>query len=182
MARILREKLEVSLPQHLGRLAELAGSLRDTVKARFSRMSQRRQFWERFFTHPNLAQSVADQHQPHIQASLNQLFDAQPSTTTPQGSVVLVGAGPGDPGLLTLKGLQHIQQADVVIYDRLVSEPVMQLVRRDAERIFVGKRAGDHCVPQTQINQLLLQHAQQGKRVVRLKGAIPLFLAAERKN
>lgn len=175
LARILREKLEVSLPQHLGRLAELAGSLRDTVKARFSRMSQRRQFWERFFTHPNLAQSVADQHQPHIQASLNQLFDAQPSTTTPQGSVVLVGAGPGDPGLLTLKGLQHIQQADVVIYDRLVSEPVMQLVRRDAERIFVGKRAGDHCVPQTQINQLLLQHAQQGKRVVRLKGGDPFI-------
>lgn len=87
------------------------------------------------------------------------------------GEVALVGAGPGDAGLLTLKGLQTIQQADVVLYDALVSEQVLELVRRDADKIFVGKRAGKHRVAQDDTNQLLIHYAAQGKRVVRLKGA-----------
>jgi len=90
-------------------------------------------------------------------------------------SLSLFGAGPGDPGLLTLKGLQQIQQADIIIYDRLVSDDVMNLTRRDAERVFVGKRAGFHCVPQEQINQMLLEQAKKGKRVVRLKGGDPFI-------
>ncbi|MDO6407906.1 siroheme synthase CysG [Pantoea phytobeneficialis] len=172
LARLLREKLEAMLPQHLGQLATLAGSLRQRVKNRFSSIAQRRHFWERFFASDRLAQTLANGDHPRAEALVKTLFDAPLSQ---QGEVVLVGAGPGDAGLLTLKGLQHIQQADVVVYDRLVSDPILNLVRRDAERIFVGKRAGHHCVPQAEINQLLLDQAQRGKRVVRLKGGDPFI-------
>ncbi|EMH4110704.1 siroheme synthase CysG [Serratia ureilytica] len=172
LARLLREKLEAMLPQHLGKLAQLGGSLRQRVKQRFSSLGARRRFWERLFAHDRLAQSLANDDATLAERQLEQLFSEQPED---RGEVVLVGAGPGDAGLLTLKGLQQIQQADVVVYDRLVSEEIMTLVRRDAERIFVGKRAGHHCVPQEQINQILLQQAQQGKRVVRLKGGDPFI-------
>lgn len=172
LARLLREKLEAMLPQHLGELAALAGSLRERVKQHFSAMAPRRAFWERFFTSDRLAQTLANGDRARAAAQVDALFAAP---LTQQGEVVLVGAGPGDAGLLTLKGLQAIQQADVVVYDRLVSEPILNLVRRDAERLFVGKQAGHHCVPQEQINQLLLEQAQRGKRVVRLKGGDPFI-------
>ncbi|EKN4687582.1 siroheme synthase CysG [Yersinia ruckeri] len=172
LARLLREKLEAMLPQHLGQLARLAGSLRQRVKQQFSAMTARRRFWEKLLSHDRLAQSLANDDQPQSHQLVEQLFSAP---LTDRGEVVLVGAGPGDAGLLTLKGLQQIQQADVVVYDRLVSDEVMNLVRRDAERIFVGKRAGHHCVPQEQINQILLDQAQLGKRVVRLKGGDPFI-------
>jgi len=172
LARLLREKLEAILPQHLGRLAQLGGSLRQRVKRRFADAGARRRFWERLFAQDRLAQSLANNDDALAERQLEQLFSEQPQD---RGEVVLVGAGPGDAGLLTLKGLQQIQQADVVVYDRLVSDEVMTLVRRDAERIFVGKRAGHHCVPQEQINQILLQQALQGRRVVRLKGGDPFI-------
>jgi uroporphyrin-III C-methyltransferase/precorrin-2 dehydrogenase/sirohydrochlorin ferrochelatase len=172
LARLLREKLEAVLPQHLGKLAQLGGSLRQRVKKHFSDIGSRRRFWEKLFAHDRLAQSLANNDLALAERQIKQLFSHQPQAC---GEVVLVGAGPGDAGLLTLKGLQQIQQADVVVYDRLVSDEVMTLVRRDAERIFVGKRAGHHCVPQKQINQILLQQAQLGKRVVRLKGGDPFI-------
>ncbi|HGM5288069.1 siroheme synthase CysG [Serratia liquefaciens] len=172
LARLLREKLEAMLPQHLGKLAQLGGSLRQRVKKHFSDIGARRRFWEKLFAHDRLAQSLANDDQPLADRQIEELFSHQQQQC---GEVVLVGAGPGDAGLLTLKGLQQIQQADVVVYDRLVSDEVMTLVRRDAERIFVGKRAGNHCVPQDQINQILLEQAQQGKRVVRLKGGDPFI-------
>ncbi|WP_034948506.1 siroheme synthase CysG [Erwinia oleae] len=172
MARLLREKIEALLPQHLGKIATCAGSLRQRVKRQFSEMAQRRRFWEKLFTHDRLAQSLANNDAPQVEKLTEALF-RQPLAH--QGEVVLVGAGPGDAGLLTLKGLQQIQQADIVVYDRLVSDEILELVRRDAERIFVGKRAGHHCVPQSEINQILLDQAQRGKRVVRLKGGDPFI-------
>ncbi len=157
---------------HAEAFAALAGTLRARVKQRFASMAQRRFFWERFFTSDRLAQTLANGDGARAAQLVDELFsEALPA----QGEVTLVGAGPGDAGLLTLKGLQQIQQADVIVYDRLVSEEILSLVRRDAERIFVGKRAGHHCVPQEQINQLLLEQAQRGRRVVRLKGGDPFI-------
>jgi len=172
LARLLREKLEAMLPQHLGQLAQLAGTLRARVKQQFSSVSARRHFWERFFNSERLAQTLANGDSERAEQITDQLFNAD---LRQQGEVALVGAGPGDAGLLTLKGLQLIQQADVIVYDRLVSDEILNLVRRDAERIFVGKRAGHHCVPQDEINQLLCEQAQRGKRVVRLKGGDPFI-------
>ncbi|WP_323967321.1 siroheme synthase CysG [Aeromonas hydrophila] len=172
LARLLREKLEALLPQHLGAVAAFAGSLRERVKARFASMGERRRFWERLLGADRLGQALARGDS----ASANQLADslfADESQTG--GEVVLVGAGPGDPGLLTLHALRQMQEADVVVYDRLVSDEVMALVRRDAKRIFVGKQAGNHCVPQEGINQLLLEAAKKGQRVVRLKGGDPFI-------
>lgn len=172
LARLLREKLEAVLPQHLGQLAGYAGKLRDRVKTHFDNVGERRRFWEKFFVNDRLAQSLANDDTQAISDVTEQLLN---EPLDKRGEVVLVGAGPGDAGLLTLKGLQQIQQADVVVYDRLVSDDIMNLVRRDADRIFVGKRAGYHCVPQEEINQILLRAAQSGKRVVRLKGGDPFI-------
>ncbi|WP_281706278.1 siroheme synthase CysG, partial [Aeromonas taiwanensis] len=172
LARLLREKLEAMLPQHLGAVATFAGSLRDRVKARFATMGERRRFWERLLGADRLGQALA--RGDH--ASAHQLADTLfAEESKAHGEVVLVGAGPGDPGLLTLHALRQMQQADVVVYDRLVSDEVMALVRRDAKRIFVGKQAGNHCVPQEGINQLLLDEAKKGQRVVRLKGGDPFI-------
>lgn len=172
LARLLREKLEAILPLHLGKIAGYAGTLRGRVKAKFATMGERRRFWEKFFTNDRLAQYLANEDHQAIDKETESLFN---QSLDHRGEVVLVGAGPGDAGLLTLKGLQQIQQADVVVYDRLVSDDIMNLVRRDADRVFVGKRAGFHCVPQEEINQILLQEAQKGKRVVRLKGGDPFI-------
>ncbi|OCG20365.1 MULTISPECIES: siroheme synthase CysG [unclassified Gilliamella] len=172
LARLLREKLESILPQHLGKLAKYAGYLRDKVKLTYQTMTERRRFWERLFSHDRLAQALANSDSDDVEKLTNELFD---TSLDARGEVVLVGAGPGDAGLLTLKGLQQIQQADIIVYDRLVSDDIMNLARRDAKRVFVGKRAGFHCVPQEQINQILLQQAQKGKRVVRLKGGDPFI-------
>ncbi len=133
---------------------------------------ERRRFWERLLGADRLGQALA--RGDH--ASAHQLADTLfAEESKAHGEVVLVGAGPGDPGLLTLHALRQMQQADVVVYDRLVSDEVMALVRRDAKRIFVGKQAGNHCVPQEGINQLLLDEAKKGQRVVRLKGGDPFI-------
>ena len=171
LARRLREKLEALLPQHLGPLAELVGRFRDRVKAKIKGFAARRQFWEQVFD----SDVVRDVQANQLQSAAQRLEQLLEKPQRQSGEVYVVGAGPGDPELLTLKALQLMQQADVVVYDYLVSPQIMELVRRDAERICVGKKAGDHSVPQQDTNQLLVDLALSGKKVCRLKGGDPFI-------
>ena len=171
LARRLREKLETLIPQHIGPLAQLVGSFRDKVKARFNHFSDRRQFWESVFD-SSVVSEVQAGNDSRAQALLNEMLSAQPE---PEGEVYVVGAGPGDPELLTLKALQLMQQADVVVYDYLVSDEILELVRRDADLVCVGKKAGHHSVKQEQTNQMLVEFAKQGKKVCRIKGGDPFI-------
>ncbi len=170
LARLMREKLEALLPQSLGALADLSGRCRDKVKKALPGLAARRRFWEDLFNQPSLGKELATATDP--EGDLMNLAEQHRQQKFP-GSVSLVGAGPGNPEFLTLAALQQIQQADVVVYDRLVSKDVLELVRRDADFISVGKQAGNHSLRQEGINALLVELAQQGKRVVRLKGADP---------
>ncbi|QKJ88432.1 uroporphyrinogen-III C-methyltransferase [Paramixta manurensis] len=171
LARLLREKLEALLPARLGQMAEIAGQWRDKVKQRFGKMSERRRFWETAFN-GQFASQVAAGDEYGAKRTLDASLD---HPQRGQGEIILVGAGPGDSGLLTLRGLQVMQQADVVLYDHLVSEEILELARRDADKICVGKRAGAHSVAQEETNQLLVSLAAKGKRVVRLKGGDPFI-------
>ncbi|MDF1895681.1 siroheme synthase CysG [Rahnella contaminans] len=173
LARMLREKLETLLPNSLGQMAEIAGRWRGRVKAQFSSMRARRRFWEQTFAGRFASLASAGKLAQAEKALQEQLESAE--DIAQNGNVTLVGAGPGDAGLLTLRGLQVMQQADVVLYDYLVSDDVLDLVRRDADRICVGKRAGSHSVLQEETNRLLVELAQQGKKVVRLKGGDPFI-------
>ncbi|HIE1060831.1 TPA: siroheme synthase CysG [Serratia marcescens] len=175
LARLLREKLEALLPASLGQMAQVAGRWRGQVKQRLASIGERRRFWENTFG-GRFATLVANgqtaQAERQLEQDLHRFATGDEGT---QGEIALVGAGPGDVGLLTLRGLQVMQQADVVLYDHLVSGEILDLVRRDAERICVGKRAGAHSVIQEETNRLLVELAQQGKRVVRLKGGDPFI-------
>ncbi|MDB2355927.1 siroheme synthase CysG [Pseudoalteromonas sp.] len=171
LARRLREKLETLIPQHIGPLATLVGSFRDKVKQRFKHFADRRQFWEGVFD-SSVVSKVQSGDTQSAMAQLEQLLDAKPE---PEGEVYVIGAGPGDPELLTLKALQLMQQADVVVYDYLVSDEIMELVRRDADLVCVGKRLGDHSVAQEDTNQMLVDFAKQGKKVCRIKGGDPFI-------
>ncbi|QQM64520.1 uroporphyrinogen-III C-methyltransferase [Pseudoalteromonas sp. LC2018020214] len=171
LARRLREKLETLIPHHIGPLATLVGGFRDKVKKRFKHFSDRRQFWEGVFD-SSVVSKVQTGDTQAAQQQLDQMLDAK---AEPEGEVYVVGAGPGDPELLTLKALQLMQQADVVVYDFLVSDEIMELVRRDADLICVGKRLGDHSVVQEDTNQMLVDLAKQGKKVCRIKGGDPFI-------
>ncbi|MBP2194781.1 siroheme synthase CysG [Pantoea cypripedii] len=171
LARLLREKIEALLPANLGQMATVAGQWRDKVKQRYRQMSERRRFWERAFNGLFASQMAAG----NVNEARRTLDRELENDSDNQGEITLVGAGPGDAGLLTLRGLQVMQLADVVLYDHLVSDEVLELVRRDADRICVGKRAGAHSVSQEETNQLLVKLALEGKRVVRLKGGDPFI-------
>ena len=170
LARLLRERLETLLDHSLGALATLSARLRNRIRLRYPQMAARRRFYEEFFTGP--VATLLRQGQPKAALSTAEAALAAASTNA-TGSVVLVGAGPGDPGLLTLRALRALNEADVILHDRLVSPEVLELARRDAERIEVGKQAGNHHTSQDGIHTLLLEHSRAGRRVVRLKGGDP---------
>ncbi|OOG37634.1 uroporphyrinogen-III C-methyltransferase [Rhodanobacter sp. C06] len=167
LARLVRERLEALLDHSLGPLALLAARLRKRIRRRFPDMAARRRYYTELFDGPVAALLRNGQAKQAAEAADQALRSAATATT---GSVVLVGAGPGDPGLLTLRGLRALNEADVILHDRLVSAEVLELARRDAERIEVGKQAGKHHATQDEIHALLLEHARAGRRVVRLKG------------
>ncbi|MFI8608710.1 siroheme synthase CysG [Pseudomonas sp. NPDC077649] len=172
LARLIRAKIETWIPATYGQLANLGKRFRERVKQLFPDVQQRRVFWEDVFQ-GQVAESVfAGKPEEGERLLEARLADAAPRAL---GEVYLVGAGPGDPDLLTFRALRLMQQADVVLYDRLVAPAIIELCRRDAERIYVGKRRADHAVPQEQINQLLIDLARQGKRVLRLKGGDPFI-------
>ena len=178
LTRRLREKLESFLPQRLGELAKLAGRLRPTVKAKLDDAGTRRRFWENFFDGGIASDVLSGREDAAGEGILERIGNSLTRFAKQSkfaGEVALVGAGPGDPGLLTLRALRALQNADVVLYDRLVSAEVLDLARRDAERINVGKAAGQTHVSQEEINALLVKLAKEGKRVCRLKGGDPFI-------
>lgn len=173
LARLLRARLETLIPAGYTSLGGLMGRFRDTVKARFSSLNDRRRFWENVLEGP-IAEKVFAGRQAEAESMLVAAIE-QGGVDSRIGEVYLVGAGPGDPELLTFKALRLMQQADVVLYDNLVSAEVLDLCRRDADLIYVGKQRDQHAVPQNDINTLLVEHARQGRRVVRLKGGDPFI-------
>lgn len=173
LARLLRARLESMIPEAYGRLATYAGNLRTRVKQHFSHPEKRRMFWEKALQGPFAEMVFAGKDraaQDYLERSLQSEADDMP-----QGEVYLVGAGPGNPDLLTFRAMRLMQQADVVVYDRLVSPAILDMVRRDAPRIYAGKERSNHAMPQESINELLVRLAQEGKRVLRLKGGDPFI-------
>jgi uroporphyrin-III C-methyltransferase/precorrin-2 dehydrogenase/sirohydrochlorin ferrochelatase len=171
LSRQIRTQLEAAIPHGMGKLANFSGKWRAVVKAKIENPDERRIFWEDLYASPLKEQVFND----NIAEADRLIEQALMEWKAPKGEVYLVGAGPGDPELLTLKALRLMQQADVIIYDRLVSPAIMDLCRRDAEKIYVGKARSNHSVPQEGINALLVEYAAQGKRVCRLKGGDPFI-------
>jgi len=173
LARLTRARIETLFPSAYGRLAQLAKRFRQQVKDTFPSINQRRVFWENIFQ-GDVAERVFSGRDEDAAELLQQRL-AEQSGERYQGEVYLVGAGPGDPDLLTFRALRLMQQADVVLHDRLVAPAIIDLCRRDADRIYVGKARANHAVPQEEINQLLVRLAKEGKRVLRLKGGDPFI-------
>ncbi len=173
LARLIRSRLESLIPAGYGRLADLCSLFRRRVKETFANPADRKLFWERALE-GGVAERVFSGHD----AEANQLMEqalANSSISQATGEVYLVGAGPGDPDLLTFRALRLMQQADVVVYDRLVAKPILEMTRHDAEHIYVGKERDKHTMRQEEINKLLARLAKQGKRVLRLKGGDPFI-------
>lgn len=172
LARYVRAKIETMLPAGYGRIASIAGEFRDAVKAKFTTTQARRIFWEDALQGPMVERVLSGQEQA-ARELLQSLVEGE--NVVRKGEVFLVGGGPGDPDLLTFRALRLMQQCDVCVYDKLVSPEVMELVRRDAELIYVGKARDQHTMPQEEINELLARLALEGKRVLRLKGGDPFI-------
>ena len=172
LARRVRAQIESLLPAGLGRLARFADSFRGAVKASIGDPNARRRLWERVFDGPIAADVLAGK-QTRARERMLSLVNRPAERPDEQGMVYIVGAGPGDPDLLTVKALRAMQAADVVVYDRLIGDDILDYVRRDAERVYVGKAVSNHACPQDEINALLVAQARAGRTVVRLKGGDP---------
>ncbi len=172
LTRMMRGKLESTIPHNFKRLAQFAERFRELVKQRVTNPPKRRLFWEDALDGV-IAEKVLSGDEAGGEALLREMLDKEDNVL--HGEVYLVGAGPGDPDLLTFRALRLMQKADVVVYDALVTKTIVDMTRRDAERIYVGKRRADHALPQEDINQLLVRLAKEGKRVLRLKGGDPFI-------
>jgi len=173
LARQLRMKLESMIPSSCGELAAITEEYRERVKQKFATVEERKVFWENVLKGTPAELVYAGQ----VQAARD-LLDKLLAEKSPQaqlGEVYLVGAGPGDPDLLTFKAVRLMQRADVMVYDRLVSQSILDMANKNAQRIYVGKEKDNHAVPQDKINDLLVKLAKQGKRVLRLKGGDPFI-------
>ena len=173
LARMLRARLETLIPAAYGRLSTLAARYKDRVRAAI-KPEQRRAFWEKVFLSP-VAEMVFSGRDVEAEKQLDEMIRDSAEHDISRGEVYLVGAGPGNPDLLTFRALRLMQQADVIVHDRLVSQPILDMCRRDAERIYVGKERDDHAVPQEEINMMLVRLAKEGKRTLRLKGGDPFI-------
>lgn len=173
LTRHLKSQLDSLIPANYGALAGLLARFRERAKAAIPDLQQRRYFWEHIVD-SDIAQHVLSGRHDTAERKLEAAL-ADPSHTHSAGEVYLVGAGPGDPDLLTFKALRLMQRADVIVYDRLVSEPILAMCRKDADYIYVGKARADHAMPQQRINELLVEQALAGKRVCRLKGGDPFI-------
>jgi uroporphyrin-III C-methyltransferase/precorrin-2 dehydrogenase/sirohydrochlorin ferrochelatase len=171
LARLIRARLESLIPAAYGRLAALVERFRDAVKQKLPQPA-RRPFWERVLQGPVAELVFSGREQDAEEALRREIEEGKP---TPAGEVYLVGGGPGNPDLLTFRALRLMQQADVVLHDNLVSPEVLNLVRRDAERIYVGKQRDFHTLRQGEINELMVKLAREGRRVLRLKGGDPFI-------
>ena len=172
LTRMMRGKLETVIPQNYSRLAAFAVRFRELVKERVTNPPKRRIFWESALDGV-VAEKVLAGDEGSAETLLKQMLESEDNIL--RGEVYLVGAGPGDPDLLTFRALRLMQKADVVVYDNLVSKTIVDMTRRDAQRIFVGKKRADHTMRQQEINELLVRLAKDGKRVLRLKGGDPFI-------
>ncbi|WP_061025199.1 siroheme synthase CysG [Bradyrhizobium sp. CCH5-F6] len=174
VARRVREKIEALLPARIGELAEFIGGFRKSINERIAEFPLRRRFWERVIDGP-IGASVLAGRKSEADAALKAIADPTEFARAdkPEGSVALVGAGPGDPDLLTIKALRALQDADIVFHDELVSPEILDRIRRDTTRVAVGRRVGKPGIGQDAINKRMIEAAQSGQRVVRLKGGDP---------
>ena len=169
----LKSRIEAWLPARIGELARQAGRWRGPVKRRFASLDERRRFWQRFFEGPIAEHVLANRMKKAERLVRGELMNSATAREEVRGEAYIVGAGPGDPGLVTIRGQQLISQAEVILYDRLVAAPILDYARKEAELISVGKKAGDGPGRQEAINELLVDLVRQGKRVCRLKGGDP---------
>ncbi len=179
LGRMLKARLEATIPSAYGRLAAVMGAARAPLLRKLRSSQSRLRFWERVLDGPIAEMVLAGDETRAAEALTKEIGqaseDGRPGSASATGEVYLVGAGPGDPDLLTFRAFRLMQKADVVLYDRLVDASILEKVRRDAERIYVGKRMNDHALPQEEIGELLVKLARQGKRVLRLKGGDPFI-------